>query len=254
MSSVHQHIEFDYLFSDHVDGTNYGLGAFHFVMPMALDPETFYRVGAGEGGLVVNATGQIVSRPDYGSPIADQRYWIEDNQRMLAVCLAVANQVRLLPVRRIGSLIVFSATDETLLNAEAGNEDGAFLFPLAVDRSTDGRLYILDAGNARVQVFDADGQYLTQWGETGSGMGQFDFGINTVEKVAGGIAVDDDGFIYVADVGNRRIQKHNEGAFENWSAGHAGTSHSSGICSPKPGPGGRPSLPLTGTGVPGGVR
>jgi DNA-binding beta-propeller fold protein YncE len=47
-----------------------------------------------------------------------------------------------------------------------------------------------------------------QWGRAGSEPGQFDFGGGlTSDDHAGSIAVDDDGFIYVADVGNRRIQK-----------------------------------------------
>jgi DNA-binding beta-propeller fold protein YncE len=80
-----------------------------------------------------------------------------------------------------------------------------------MDAGPRGRMYVLDAGNARIVVFDRDGEYITEFGSAGSGDGQFDFG--TGEIIGGGlnfsgsIAVDDDGFIYVADVGNRRIQK-----------------------------------------------
>jgi hypothetical protein len=50
--------------------------------------------------------------------------------------------------------------------------------------------------------------YLTQWGQQGTGDGEFDFGTGReAVDFVGSIAVDDDGFIYVADVGNRRIQK-----------------------------------------------
>ena len=69
-------------------------------------------------------------------------------------------------------------------------------------------MYVLDAGNARIQVFDGDGKYVTQWGTKGTGEGEFDFGTgHGPEDFAGSIAVDDEGFIYVADVGNKRIQK-----------------------------------------------
>ena|GEM_PF-3696782 len=68
------------------------------------------------------------------------------------------------------------------------------------------RLYVLDADNARIQVFDAAGNYLTQWGSEGSGPGQFIFQRDGDTR-AGSVAVDEDGFIYVADVGNKRIQK-----------------------------------------------
>ena len=58
-------------------------------------------------------------------------------------------------------------------------------------------------------MFDAEGDYITHWGVAGSGEGELDFGAggSTIDDFAGSIAVDDDGFIYVADVFNQRIQK-----------------------------------------------
>jgi len=89
-----------------------------------------------------------------------------------------------------------------------GMEPGEFLFPLSLDIGGDQRVYVLDAGNGRIQVFDFDGNYITQWGHRGSGPGAFDFGSGRVpEDFAGSIAVDDEGYIYVFDAGNRRIQK-----------------------------------------------
>jgi DNA-binding beta-propeller fold protein YncE len=48
-------------------------------------------------------------------------------------------------------------------------------------------------------MFDDQGQFLTQWGALGSGVGQF--------KEPAGLAVDGSGFFYVADYENDRIQK-----------------------------------------------
>ena len=80
-----------------------------------------------------------------------------------------------------------------------------------MDAAPDGRMYVLDAGNARIAVFDKEGAYITQWGAPGSNAGEFDFGdgvpISQSLNFAGSIAVDDEGFIYVADVFNKRIQK-----------------------------------------------
>ena len=80
-----------------------------------------------------------------------------------------------------------------------------------MDGAPDGRLYILDAGHHRVVSLDTGGNFVTQWGHLGSGRGEFNFGEGSWEQgwlqYAGSIAVDDEGYIYVADVGNRRIQK-----------------------------------------------
>jgi len=68
---------------------------------------------------------------------------------------------------------------------------------VAID--TDGNLYVLDSTNKCVQVFNSDGEYVTSFGSTGTGDGEFD--------TPWGIAVNSDGEIYVADSGNDRIQK-----------------------------------------------
>jgi len=95
------------------------------------------------------------------------------------------------------------------LGGLAGGEAGEFLFPISFDVGADGRVYVLDAGNGRVQVFDQSGEYLTQWGREGSGEGEFDFGSGPwAGSFRGSICVDDEGYIYVADVGNKRIQRY----------------------------------------------
>lgn len=94
------------------------------------------------------------------------------------------------------------------LGSGVGQQAEEMIFPLSFAPGPDGRIYVLDAGNARIQVFDALGKYLTQWGRKGSGEGDFDFGSGRVpEDFAGSVVVDGEGYIYVADVGNRRIQK-----------------------------------------------
>ncbi len=62
-----------------------------------------------------------------------------------------------------------------------------------------GDVYVVDAGNHRIQKFTGTGTYLTQWGSLGSGDGQFIFPY--------GVATDTFGDVYVADTGNHRIQK-----------------------------------------------
>jgi DNA-binding beta-propeller fold protein YncE len=50
----------------------------------------------------------------------------------------------------------------------------------------------------RISVYTAQGTLLRQWGQTGTGDGEFDY--------PGGIAVSRDGRVYVADQTNRRVQ------------------------------------------------
>ena len=80
-----------------------------------------------------------------------------------------------------------------------GTGPGQFTNPrgLAVDK--EGRVYVADSNNHRIQVFDANGQFITQWGGQGAGPGQF--------QEPWGVAVDQDGNVYVADTWNHRIQK-----------------------------------------------
>jgi len=63
-------------------------------------------------------------------------------------------------------------------------------------------IYVADALNNRIQVFDSAGSFLFEFGSSGSGDGQF--------KVPFGIAVDSRKNIYVADLGNLRIQVFSE--------------------------------------------
>jgi DNA-binding beta-propeller fold protein YncE len=75
---------------------------------------------------------------------------------------------------------------------------GFFYGPRSVVIGPDGAVYVSDTGNKRVQVFDANGAFLRQWGGAGTAPGQLD------EPV--GLAVGPGSLIYVADTWNRRIQ------------------------------------------------
>ena len=55
-----------------------------------------------------------------------------------------------------------------------------------------------DTGNHRIQVYDADGQFVRGWGSFGAEVGQF--------NEPWGLAVDES-YVYVADTWNHRVQK-----------------------------------------------
>ena len=65
--------------------------------------------------------------------------------------------------------------------------------------SPKGDIYVSDGyGNARVHKFSPAGKLIMSWGELGSEPGQF--------NIAHNIATDDDGWVYVADRENHRVQ------------------------------------------------
>lgn len=88
-----------------------------------------------------------------------------------------------------------------------GIEPGYFNNPtdVAID-NRNGDIYVVDSGNNRIQKFDAQGNYLSpDIGSFGSANGTF----NTPWS----IAIDSQGFLYVSDTKNKRIQKFMPGRF-----------------------------------------
>jgi DNA-binding beta-propeller fold protein YncE len=82
---------------------------------------------------------------------------------------------------------------------EFGGQGGIFWGPRDVAVDKNGRVYVTDTGNKRIQVFSSDGAFITQMGGPGVQPGQLD------EPV--GIAIDPStGNIIVADTWNQRIQ------------------------------------------------
>ncbi|MFL2763602.1 MAG: peptidyl-alpha-hydroxyglycine alpha-amidating lyase family protein [Dehalococcoidia bacterium] len=73
---------------------------------------------------------------------------------------------------------------------------------VAVDRRN-GDIYISDGyGNARVHKYSSNGKLILSWGESGTGPGQF--------NIVHNIAVDSQGWVYIADRENQRVQVFND--------------------------------------------
>jgi tripartite motif-containing protein 71 len=95
-----------------------------------------------------------------------------------------------------------------------GVAEGQFLSPGAI--AIDGnQVYVVDQGNNRLQVFDANGSFLRKWGSAGPGDGQF--------NAPSGLAVAD-GQVYVTDGLNNRVQVFDvNGAFlRRWGSAGSG--------------------------------
>lgn len=75
---------------------------------------------------------------------------------------------------------------------------GDFAMPTNAVVDKDGNLYVTDTWNNRVEVFDADGQFIRSFGKSGDGPGRF--------ARPKGIAIDSDGHIWVADAVQDTVQ------------------------------------------------
>ncbi|MFC1564931.1 NHL repeat-containing protein [candidate division KSB1 bacterium] len=91
---------------------------------------------------------------------------------------------------------------------EGDDENYQLFTPLDLAVDKDGKIYILDVGNCRVQKYDKDGKYIATIGRRGQGPGEF----NSVNA----IFLDNESNIYVADYSENVIHiLTNEGRYLN---------------------------------------
>jgi sugar lactone lactonase YvrE len=90
---------------------------------------------------------------------------------------------------------------------------GDFGAPQGVALDAEGNVYVTDTLNNRVEIFDADGNFISMFGKNGDGPGYF--------ARPKGIAVDADGHIWVADEMQDRLQVFNrQGDLLAYIGGH----------------------------------
>ncbi|MCL4524796.1 MAG: 6-bladed beta-propeller [Acidobacteria bacterium] len=122
------------------------------------------------------------------------------------VAVAVDNENRFLYVvdAKASRLAVFDADRFTFLRFVGQPSDpldpaeGTFSTPLGAAVDSDGNVFVTDTLNDRVQMFDADGEFVQTFGKQGVAPGTF--------MRAKGIAVDSDGHIYVTDAEFNNVQ------------------------------------------------
>ena len=103
-------------------------------------------------------------------------------------------------------VVKFSPTGEVLMTlgtpGKPGRDRNSFNAPSDVVVADNGNIFVADGHggdtNNRVVKFASDGSYLTEWGRTGYGPGEF--------RTLHAIAIDSQGRIFVADRSNNRIQ------------------------------------------------
>lgn len=90
---------------------------------------------------------------------------------------------------------------------------GEFAKPTGLAVDEDGNLYVSDTWNNRIQVFDADGNFIRTFGKAGDGPGYF--------ARPKGLAIDADGHLWVADGMQDRVQVYTpEGKLLIYMGGH----------------------------------
>ena len=83
-----------------------------------------------------------------------------------------------------------------------GEEPGSFLRPQGLTIDEQDRIWVADASNHRIQVFDATGdaaRLVQVWGEMGTEIGQLRYPYD--------LFLDGEGHLFVCEFGNNRIQK-----------------------------------------------
>ena len=125
--------------------------------------------------------------------------------------LAIDRENRLLYVSdiQLDQVLVYDADSFKLLRKIGRSEHnhelttpGDFAKPSGLAVDADGNLYVCDTLNNRIEVFDADGKFISTYGKNGDGPGYF--------ARPKGVAIDSDGHIWVADGMQDRVQVFNQ--------------------------------------------
>lgn len=109
--------------------------------------------------------------------------------------------------------VLGSETLDSYGNPAGGYADGEFDYPQDVAVDSSGNVYVADGNNNRVVKINSSGTVFDNWGALTSesyGEGQPTSGSNPGEFTGpSGVAVDADGYVYVVDRYNNRVQKFN---------------------------------------------
>jgi DNA-binding beta-propeller fold protein YncE len=148
--------------------------------------------------LVLNKQHQPIAEFGTGVLVSPAGIAIDKENRLVYVVDTQQDQV-----------LVFDADSYKLLRriGTAGKKHtltspGNFSLPTNVAVDKDGNVYVTDTLNDRVEIFDADGNFISQFGTPGDGPGHF--------ARPKGIAIDRDGNIWVADEVQSRVQVFNK--------------------------------------------
>jgi len=123
---------------------------------------------------------------------------IDEENRFLYVADITLDQVLVYDADTLQLLRKIGTTGKDHTLTDAGN----FAKPTDVAVDKDGNIYVTDMLNARIEEFDADGQFIRAFGKRGDGPGYF--------SMPKGVAVDCDGHVWVTDSMQNRVQLYSQ--------------------------------------------
>jgi DNA-binding beta-propeller fold protein YncE len=136
---------------------------------------------------------------------AEASFGAEELVAPAGIALDTANRFVYVVDTQADQVVVFDADNYKLLRRigtrgkrHASTSPGDFSLPTNVAVDKDGNVYVTDTLNNRVEIFDADGSFLSEFGRAGDGPGRF--------ARPKGIAIDRDGHIWVADEIQGRVE------------------------------------------------
>ena len=189
-------------------------GEFHFPIGIAINPADEILITDhynnrvqrfdGEGKLL----GHIAVLPNPGGIALDKMGNIYLSHFPTAVGSKEVNPDR---------LTVYSPAGKLLYEwGKTGTGPGEFSYPGGMAIAKDGRVYVADQTNHRMQILDSSGRFLSTWGKYGTKPGEFG-GNTNVKSCAGGpdfVALDKQGNVYTTEAMDGRVQKFTaDGAF-----------------------------------------
>jgi DNA-binding beta-propeller fold protein YncE len=169
--------------------------AFKLIMGLAIDDNDRLFVADSEAHHVLVFNAQHHAEASISEGLRDPvGLAIDTENRFLYVADVALDQVLVYDadsfklLRRIGT----GGKEHTLTSP------GDFAKPAGVAVDQEGNVYIADMLNARIEIFDADGNLIRTFGKRGDGPGYF--------SMPKGVAIDSDGHIWVADAMQNRVQ------------------------------------------------
>jgi len=139
-------------------------------------PEGELLMTLGSPGVIGDGTGPVLSEPNDVAVGPDGSIYVGDGH---------SGQGANADLSTVARIAKYDSTGRFLESwGEIGTAPGEFRTPHALAFDSRGRLFVADRGNVRIQIFEQDGTYITEWKQFGR---------------LSGIYIDDNDILYAAD-------------------------------------------------------